>query len=490
MKTLFWHDYETSGTDPARDRPFQFAGLRTGPNLEPMGEPVGFYCQPDPLLLPHPVACLITGISPQRAQREGLPEPEFAARIAAELGVPGTCGVGYNSIRFDDEVTRYLLYRNFHDPYAREWRDGNSRWDIIDMLRVARALRPAGLVWPDHDDGSPSFRLEDLTAANGIDHGQAHDALADVQATLGLARLVRRHQPQLFAHLYELRRKKSVQALLDPVARRPVLHVSGRLPRDRCYTGLMLPLARHPSNANGVICFDLMGDAQALIQSDADRIRTRVFSAADALPPGCERLPLKVIHVNRCPVVLTPKLLDPATARRLHIDLEHCERQWRMLSGVDLEAKLAQVFAPAESAVRAEDAETALYAGFLADADRALLAKVRSASPEALAAQRIVFGDARYRELLFRYRARHYPQTLSALEAENWLEFCRWRLTDPQSGYLGLTAFCDELVRLDREVTDAGGRALLAELAAWAREVAERCGLEPSGGPAPVASSG
>lgn len=479
MNSLFWHDYETSGTDPARDRPLQFAGLRTDPDLRPLGEPVSLYCQPDPLLLPQPAACLITGISPQRARRQGLPEPEFAARVADELGAPGTCGVGYNSIRFDDEFTRYLLYRNFFDPYEREWRDGNSRWDIIDMLRVARALRPDGIRWPDHDDGGPSFRLEDLAAANAIDHGRAHDALADVQATLGLARLVRSRQPQLYRHLYDLRSKKRLQPLLDPAAGRPVLHVSGRLPRERGYTGLMLPLARQPDNANGIICFDLMGDAEALIQGDAEAIRALVFSPAEALPEGAARLPLKVIHLNRCPVVLTPRLLDAAAARRLHIDLQRCERNWRLLSGADLGPKLAQVFAPPEPRPRGADADTELYAGFLADAERPLLAAVRAAADaDALTDDRIRFRDGRYRELLFRYRARHFPESLSELEAENWREFCRWRLTDPQSGYLGLAAYRAELARLDGEVSDPGGRALLAELAEWGREVAIRCGLD------------
>lgn len=483
MATLFWHDYETTGTDPARDRPLQFAGLRTDLDLEPVGEPVQFHCQPDPLLLPHPAACLITGISPQRAQREGLPEPQFAARVAAELGAPGTCGVGYNSLRFDDEFTRFLLYRNFYDPYAREWRDGNSRWDIIDMLRVARALRPDGIRWPDHEDGGPSFRLEDLAAANGIAHGQAHDALSDVHATIGLARLVRQRQPQLYLHLYEQRGKQRLQPLLDPAARRPVLHVSGRLPRERGYTGLLLPLARQPGNANGVICFDLMGDAEALVRLDAEAIRERVFSPAAALPAGAERLPLKVIHLNRCPVVLTPRLLDAAAARRLHLDLERCERNWKVLANADLAAKLALAFAHPEPVRPAVDAEAELYAGFLPDAERPLLARVRAAAGQELDAARIPFRDARYRELLFRYRARYFPDTLNDLEAENWREFCRWRLTDPQSGYLGLAAFRAELARLGAEAADPGRRLLLEALAQWGEQVAAAGGLAPAAGP-------
>ncbi|MGH8474260.1 MAG: exonuclease domain-containing protein, partial [Methylococcales bacterium] len=127
--TLYWHDYETFGTDPAWDRPAQFAGLRTGEDLEIIAEPLVLYCKPADDMLPNPEACLITGITPQLASRKGLPEADFIAAIHEQLAQPATCGAGYNSLRFDDEVTRNCLYRNFYDPYAREWQHGNSRWD-------------------------------------------------------------------------------------------------------------------------------------------------------------------------------------------------------------------------------------------------------------------------------------------------------------------------------------------------------------------------
>lgn len=104
--TLYWHDYETSGTDPRRDRPMQFAGLRTDEDLNVVGEPLSLYCRLADDVLPQPDACLVTGLTPARVNREGVAEAEFIGRIVAELGRPGTCGVGYNSLRFDDEVTR------------------------------------------------------------------------------------------------------------------------------------------------------------------------------------------------------------------------------------------------------------------------------------------------------------------------------------------------------------------------------------------------
>ncbi len=449
--TLYWHDYETFGADPSRDRPCQFAGIRTDEDLKIIGEPLVEYCQPCHDVLPAPEACLITGITPQKAQREGLPEPAFIAAIERELAAPGTCGVGYNSVRFDDEVTRYTLYRNFYDPYEREWKHGNSRWDIIDMLRLARALRPEGIEWPDHDDGAPSFRLEHLSAANGLTHDAAHDALSDVMATIELARLVRERQPRLYRYVYEHRIKHKVADLIDPARREPFLHVSQRLPRENGYTGLMLSLARHPVNANAVIAINLMSDPEPLLTLPAETIRERLFTPRSQRPEGELPVPLKLVQANRCPVVATPRLMDGATARRLHIDLEVCERNWqRLLQAGDLPEKVRAVFAPRDDDRGPRDADERLYDGFLANEDRHLLPAVREADAERLQAG-FPFSDERYRELLFQYRARHYPHTLSEPEALQWRDFCVRRLTEPGRGFLTVDQYFARLDALDLE---------------------------------------
>ncbi len=203
--SFFWHDYETFGAVPRRDRPAQFAGVRTDADLNEIDAPLMLYCQPAPDYLPEPEACLLTGILPQTCLEEGVPEHAFADAIEAQLARPGTIGVGYNSIRFDDEVTRHLFWRSLIDPYAREWQNGCGRWDLLDVVRCMRALRPEGIEWPSHADGKPSFRLGDLTQANQLEHGAAHDALSDVRATLALARLVRQRQPRLWDFCLRLR---------------------------------------------------------------------------------------------------------------------------------------------------------------------------------------------------------------------------------------------------------------------------------------------
>ncbi|MCP5130059.1 MAG: exodeoxyribonuclease I [Pseudomonadales bacterium] len=438
--TFYWHDYETFGADPSRDRPVQFAGLRTDAQLNPVGEPLVLYCRPADDFLPHPQACLVTGISPQLALERGVPESEFIGRILEQLAQPGTCGVGYNSLRFDDEVTRYTLYRNFHEPYAREWQNGNSRWDIIDLVRTANALRPEGIEWPLREDGLPSFRLEDLTAANGIDHGAAHDALADVHATLALARLVRERQPRLYDYVCNHRDKRSVQALLDIAGMKPVLHVSGMFGAQRHNIALIVPLALHPVNRNEVICFDLSADPAPLLELGPEELGELLFSRAAELPADAIRPGLKTVHINRCPVLVTAKMADSATAERLGISGQQCRkhlhtlRDFRARDEKGLVAKLQAVFA-GRRFEPVTDPDRMLYSGgFFSEHDRQMMETVRASTPAELAAASFPFEDARLPELLFRYRARNFPQSLSAEECAQWDEYRFGRLTEPAAG--------------------------------------------------------
>ena len=467
--TLFWHDYETTGADPRRDRIAQFAGLRTDLELRPVGEPVMAYCKPASDMLPHPDACLITGITPQQMERDGLIEAEFAAIVRDELGAPGTCGVGYNSLRFDDEFTRHLLYRNFHDPYEREWKDGNSRWDLIDLVRMCHALRPQGIEWPQREDGTPSFRLEDLAHANRLGHARAHDALSDVEATIDLARLVRERQPKLFDYYFALRRKQRAFELLDVARMTPVVHVSARYPASRGCLAVIVPLAMHATNANAVIAFDLDADPTPLIELDAEEIAERVFARREDLPEGIERIPLKLVHANRSPALAPLNVLTNVDTARIGLDLERAQTHLARLRGVEgLTARVQRVFA-IEPAAATLDAELALYAGFIPDADRRLLREVRGASPEQLASAPPRFRDPRYAELLFRYRARNWPQSLSPDEESRWADFRDTRLHhETPLTTLTLERYI-ETIRERRGSATPAQHVLLDALEAWGR---------------------
>lgn len=468
--TLYWHDYETFGIDPSRDCPSQFAGVRTNENLEVIGEPLSIYCQPPQDRLPAPIACLVTGITPQIALDKGLPEKVFIEQIHRELSVPGTCGVGYNSIRFDDEVTRYALYRNFYDPYEREWKQGNSRWDIIDMVRLARALRPEGIEWPNYENGSSCFKLERLTVANNISHDSAHDALSDVLATIAMAKLIMTKQPKLYDYIYQCRLKHKVAELVDLRHRKPFLHVSGRLPRENGYTALMMPLARHPTNKNSIICFNLMGNVEALLNLSAEEIQQQLFTPSDKLPEGVERMPIKGVQLNRCPVVATPKLLDVAAAKRLDISIEQCEKNWHLLQQHDLSSKLEQIFS--SQFEQGDNPERRLYDGFLDNVDKELLPEVRGATAAELASDSIHFRDERYQKLLFLYRAKNYPETLNGDELHEWEEIRFQRLTNSNEGYLTLDAYSAEIDELlAQDETTERDRNILRALEDWGSQI-------------------
>ncbi len=470
--TLYWHDYETSGADPQRDRPLQFAGVRTDLDLNIIGEPLMLYCKPADDLLPHPEACLITGITPQTALAEGVCEAEFIDRIHQELSRPGTCGVGYNSLRFDDEVTRHTLYRNFFDPYAREWQNGNSRWDIIDMLRLTRALRPQGIEWPSYEDGTPSLRLEDLTRANGIDHGSAHDALSDVYATIAVARLVRERQPRLYDYLFRLRDKRQVAEMLDVATFKPVLHVSSKYPVEQGNLSVVAPLAQHPVNKNGVIVFDLRQDPGPLIELPVETLRQRLFVRRDALPDGVAPLPLKVVHSNRCPVLAPAGMLNTEEAARFAISGDLCRQHLLALrQAPGLTKKVRALFeSPAQAA---GDPDLMLYGGgFFGPADRQMMERIRACEPELLGELDPAFQDPRLEEMWLRYRGRNYPQSLSPEEQATWEAFRRERLLGGGEGWLNFERFYQRL----NELAQQPGRTpdemhILEELAAYGEAI-------------------
>ena len=469
--TLYWHDYETFGVDPRRDRPAQFAGLRTDENLNELGEPLVVYCKPARDMLPHPEACLLTGITPQVAESRGVIEPEFIARIHSELAKPGTCGVGYNTLRFDDEVTRYTLYRNFYDPYAREWQNGNSRWDLIDLVRMCYALRPEGIQWPKHDDGKPSFRLEALTAANGIGHESAHDALSDVRATISLARLIREQQPKLYSWLFQLRNKHKAMAQLDLDRHTPVLHTSRMYPSEMGCTTLVMPLVLDPANNNGVLVYDLRHNPQPFMDLNIDSLHERLFTRREDLPEDADRLPVKSVKTNKCPALAPQSTLDETSARRIAIDLAACKRHWQQLSmNKGFMQRIAEAYNKREFSP-AGDVDIALYEGFLNQGDSQLVSRVREATPQELAQNKFDFKDKRLPELLFRYRARNWPETLSSKEAQQWESFRRDRLENEDGGgSITLAGFFGEITRLrDNNVGDADAQHLLDEIEAWGR---------------------
>lgn len=476
MTSIFWYDYETTGTNPRCDRPLQVAGIRTDLELNEIDEPVNLYCQPSADILPHPAACMITGITPGRLAEQGLSEADFMTRVHAQLAQPGTCGAGYNTLRFDDEMTRYSLYRNFFDPYAREWQGGNSRWDLIDVVRAAYALRPQGIVWPRDEEGRVTLKLERLTAENGIDHGHAHEALSDVRATIALARLVRDKQPRLYDWLFNLRSKQKVMDQIRLL--QPLVHISGRFSADRSYIGVVLPLAWHPRNRNALIVCDLHLDPQGLLELDAETLRQRLYTRREALAEGELPVPLKLIHINRCPVVAPLNVLREDDQQRLHLNMaDYQAKALRLSDAQEVWRDKVQAIYSSEEFVPSEDPEQQLYDGFIGDRDRRLCEQVRQADPAQLGQEQWPFDDERLPELLFRYRARNFPDTLNENELQRWERFCRQRLSDPA---LGAPNTLESFNRVTAELSVSATsiqRQVLDEWLNYSRTLSERLGV-------------
>lgn len=450
METIYWHDYETFGADTRKDRPCQFAGVRTDLDLNIIEDPVTLYCKPSDDFLPSPDACLITGITPQLAYQEGVSEADFSRFIHAIFSVPGTCVAGYNSIRFDDEISRNLFYRNFYDPYEREWKNGNSRWDIIDLVRLTYALRPEGINWPTDDKGLPSFRLELLTEANNITHEAAHDAMSDVYATIAVAKLIKEKQPQLFDYVYKHKSKNTLLSFFEGSDIKPIFHVSSKYPASLGCSALVAPLFKNPHNANGFVVYDLRQNPEELNALPVEEIKLRLYSKnTDLIDQNKFRPALKTIHINKCPMLCPASVVksipeERKTAWGLDMNKITEHLAW-IRSNPEFGAKILQVFSEPTSFPNEVDPDLMIYNGFLSGVDKQLLTEVRAASEFELAEKDFHFVDQRLPELFLRYKARNFPACLNEEELEQWERYRASKLLDNNSQYLTFNRFFERI---------------------------------------------
>ena len=468
-ETFLWYDVETSGTSPANDRIVQFASLRTDADLKPVEPPFSTYVQLGPEVVPWPESLLVTGITPQTLVT-GQPEWEAMTKIHRLFDTPRTCVVGYNNLLFDDEFVRYTLYRNLLDPYAREWRDGNSRWDMIDLVRAAAALRPKGIEWPVIDD-RPSFRLQAITEANGLAHDIPHDALSDVRATIEVARLIKQHQPKLYDYGLSLRAKDAARRMLVPFGRRVCLHAARSFGNVRCGTAPVMSVAQHPVIGTSIIVADLGRDVSALIEDSAEDLAEALFAKEAE-----ERPPLHQVRLNRCPFLAPMNVLRPEDAKRIGIDEELVrERQAALGATPDLDSKIAQVYARRDDA-RADiprDVEERLYDGFTSDADRDRCERLQRELRASVEWPDISFTDPRLQELAERLRARLRPESLDASQRAAWDGHIADRLTKEHPRRLTVADYQRDMEERLR-ANDGEHREMLDALHAYGQELERR----------------
>ena len=471
-QSLYWYDLETSGTNPRWDRIVQFAGMRTDLDLNPIDDEYCTYVRWPDDVLPNPQASLVTGLTPALANRQGVSEFEALDRIRSIFSKPQTCVAGYNNLRFDDEFIRYGFYRMLMDPYTREWQNHNSRWDIIDLVRGTGALRREGITWPTTEEGLPIYKLELLTKANGLEHGQAHDAMSDVRATVDLARLLKRAQPRLYEFFFNNRRKKQARQLLEPYGARVCIHVSGMYPREQFGSAPVVSLCRHPTNSNSIVVVDLSQDIESLLKWSPEEIREKLFTPG----VGISRPPLKEIRINRCPFVAGIEVLDDENWTRLGFNRKDIDARRRRLKQPGLVQKIMRVYTerPQETSL---DPEAALYDAFLQDADRSrcndFLETVQAGGWSDLD-----FQDKRLPVLASRLKSRSFADRMSDSEAADWHDFVSRKLYAMDAPWLTLPRYFDQLEELRQAVsqTDAPARdlQLIDELVEHGRSLEQR----------------
>lgn len=429
--SFYFYDLETSGFDARRARIMQFAGQRTDMSLRPLGEPHNMLIKLTDDIVPDPDAVLVTGITPQMTLSDGVTEAEFLQLFWEEIATPDTIFVGFNSVRFDDEFMRFLLYRNFYDAYEWQWQDGRSRWDMLDVVRMTRALRPDGIEWPFATDGSPTNRLELLTALNKLDHESAHDALSDVQATIAVARLIYNKQTQLFDYLLKMRSKKEVAALVT--AKRPFVYTSGKYPSEFEKTTVAVMLAEHPKK-QGVLVYDLRHDPSPLFEASPAELAAAWRRRRDE--EGL-RLPVKTLQFNRCPAVAPLGVLDkdPSVYKRLSLDMTKLKANHQQLQKhKDFAEKLLAAIAILDQEQQARllsdevEVDTQLYDGFISDQDKVTMSAVRAAAPEEIGGFADNLRDPRLKALLPLYKARNFPKSLNDDERAAWEAYRHRRL--------------------------------------------------------------
>lgn len=464
-KTFFFYDLETSGLNARDARIMQFAGIRTDMDLNPIGEPYNVLVRLNDDTLPSPEALMVTGITPQETVADGYSEAEFAKLLIDEVFTPDTIATGFNSVSFDDEFVRHLLWRNFYDPYEWSWKDGRSRWDLLDVVRMTRALRPDGIVWPVVD-GKATNRLELLTKENGIDHFKAHDALSDVEALIAVTKLIKEKQPQLYEYLLKLRDKSEVKKLVNLDDKKPFVYTNGRYDAEHDKTTVAFPLT---AGKNGsVVVYDLRYDPAQVVNLSPDELKKKFYASwEERQTDGFIKLPINELQYNRVPAVAPLGVLEQADGwNRIHIDQATIEKhKSALLAAPHFAENIRSLFENRAEFAKSADVEAQLYDGFVGDRDRLYIESVRNASERELADFHPSFSDERLEPLLLHYKARNFAKTLSQDEARTWEAWRSARITKQ------LPSFMKSLQAIAAKEQDDAKQFILQELQLWAESI-------------------
>lgn len=473
MRSFFFYDLETSGFNKSADRIMQFAGQRTDENLKPIGEPINLLVKLSDDILPSPGAIMVTKITPQETLRDGITEPEFCRFFIEEVTKPNTIILGYNSVRFDDEFIRHTLWRNFRDPYTWSYSDNCSRWDMLDVTRMVRALRPDGINWPnkrvlDKKTGQEktigTVNLVDMSNSNGFTNKHAHDALADVFALIDLTKLIKAKQPKMWRYLLKIRNKSEILKIIKPGTLEPFVYTSGRYPSDNEKTTIATIIG-HGKLSTKFLAWDLRYSVEEFSDiADKDLAKSLPFNRTPSQSDDAKILPIKEIAINRCPAVAPIGVVDKPSEKRLHINLAQIQANLKSLKdNAKFIKKVIKAYCDQpEFQKETSDVEAQLYDSFTPDSDKNKIRLVAGAKANELADLQPEFHDYRLSELLLRYKARNYPQSLSADEQTSWEKYRTNKLRRELPSYL------EALTEAQKAGAD---EFLLQELQLWAESI-------------------
>ncbi|MEP7204624.1 MAG: exodeoxyribonuclease I [Candidatus Saccharibacteria bacterium] len=465
-KTFFFYDLETSGLSPQEARVMQFAGIRTDIDLKPIGEPVNVLVKLNDDVLPSPEALMVTNITPQQTQADGYKESDFAKLLFEEIFTPDTIVVGFNNIRFDDEFIRHLFWRNFYDPYEWSWKDGRSRWDLLDVVRMTRALRPDGIKWPVDAKGVATNRLELLSSANGLNHTKAHDALSDVEALIDVTKLIRDKQPQLYDYLLRLRDKKEVKQLVNLDNKQPFVYVSGRL--DSAFNKATVAFPLTAGKNSNVVVYDLRYDPTPFLEMSQSDLKKKLYATwEERSAEGFQRLPVKELQYNRAPAVAPLGVLAQSDGWN-NISLTKdviVKHRNILLTAPGFAENIRTLFENKPEYKKSLNPEDQLYDGFVPDVDKIRIETVRRASERELADYHPNFNDERLDPLLLHYKARNFPGSLAEDETLAWEKWRAAKIT------ASLPSFSKSLHHLSATIHDQEKQFVLQELQLWAESI-------------------
>ena len=441
MQTYFWYDYETFGVVPIIDRISQFGGITTDKDLNIIDE-YKIYCKPTYDCLPSPQACILTGITPQFCEKKGLIEYEFIKQIHNKFSVANTCIVGYNSIRFDDEFTRHTLYRNFIDPYGWAWKNNNTRWDIIDLVRMCYAFKKdSSLNWVYNENKAPVFKLDKLSLANNIEHSDAHDALSDVKATIAIAKIIKTKQPRLFDYAFSLRKKQTVKNQLRLFA--PMFHTSSKYKSELSCTRLVTALAYHPKYKDRAIVFNLDQDPAILLDLPIEKLKQLLFTKKEDLEENTKRLEIKELIFNKSPMFVNNAFkFEPKIFEQLQINSDKCTQHLDFIKeNKNKITKIVQELYSDEKTMSYSDVDQSLYSGFISDKDRFICNKIHNLSVDELKEFNPQFKDERLKKLFINFKARNYPDALSQKEQKEWTKLIKARIINGENSYISIDKY-------------------------------------------------